>query len=137
MNYIDMKKKSIQKLEQLKESLVRDIVLPKNPSSESCKFGCYNIKPFGKYSSYVEVLFNCPIKYASFLYQFNGYDIKKQLTEMKFYEDNVLKFYKFSAFVNNASVPELQIKLKEILNTLVDKKSIDIKSIKEKLVKAK
>lgn len=133
MDFLKIKKRSEKKLYELKEELINKVVSPKNAESFTCKNGSLTLKPFGKYTSYIEVIFKNLESYASFLNDIKK--IKDDLEEPKFYEDNVINFYKFSSFINNPMSEEIILTIKDALNKDIKKKEIDIEDIKEKMSK--
>ena len=132
MDFFKFKKNIKQKLDLLGEELIKSVTIPENPRSYSGLYGNYTIKPFGKYNSYVEVLFDCKDKYESFLNKFSSKDII--LSDISFFEDNVIGLYKLSAFVETPLVDDLEIELRDILNKFKES-TTNVETLKNRILK--
>lgn len=129
MNFVEMKKYSLYKLNLLKEDLVQSISKPEDVLSYSGNIGSYIITPFGPNTYSVSITFKDEENFDNFVKNI----LKTPLSDM-FEEDAmvdadpVINWFNIKAFINEAYFEEIQLELKKALNKPVISNEYDTSS---------
>lgn len=119
MNYVNFKNYVNNKLNALKEDLVRDVTIPSNTISYDGAMGSFIINPFGANTYSYDITFNSKDKLDAFIKEIAKSDLYSEIEDdANISDDGIHNHFVISGFINEALLEIFQVELKRILNRL-------------------
>ena len=119
MNYVNFKNYVNNKLNALKEDLVRDVTIPSNTISYNGAMGSFIINPFGANTYSYDITFNSKDKLDAFIKEIAKSDLYSEIEDdANISDDGIHNHFVISGFINEALLEIFQVELKRILNGL-------------------
>lgn len=119
MNYVNFKNYINNRLNVLKEDLVKSVTIPSNTITYSGSMGSFIINPFGADNYSFDVTFNSKDNLDEFVKEISKSDLYSEIEQDATIADNgIHNHYVVSGFFNIALLEPMQAELKRILNGL-------------------
>lgn len=119
MNYVNFKNYINNRLNVLKEDLVKDVTIPSNTITYDGSMGSFIINPFGANNYSFDITFNNKDKLDEFIKEISKSDLYSEIEdEATVRDDGIHNHFVISGFFNSALLEPMQAELKRILNGL-------------------